>query len=229
MKLSNYDFVPRTGTHESFMPWREDKVTQLSGNRIKLTAGSSWSAGITMLEPLPLGTLTIEFDCRVMGLDPYACFAIWRYHDKSQDEYDDCEFSFWGDANNWDGMTSTVYSRGEVYTFSLNADADFVARMASHPHGFRRYKVKTTDNVGFYTTSIYGMWWNKRKDETWGWDWKTIANFGLPKPADHNPGVLRIALWVPKRGLLYPASASAPLVATINSMAFEPLSSEVAK
>ena len=212
MKLGNLDFIPREGSHESFKDWRPDKVQQLSGDRIKLTAGSSWSAGITTLEPMPLGTLTVEFDCRVMALDPCACLAIWRYNDNG-DEYDDVEFSQWGDANNLYGITNTLWSAGAVVPAN-----DTNERNLAQSRGFRRWAITTTESQQGFSTSIDG-WWNSEGI----WIWKRVAYFESFKPSVYQPGPLRIALWVPKRGLLYPASASAPLVATLQSLRFDPL------
>lgn len=211
MKLSDFDFDVRSGSHESFKPWREDKVSQLSGNRIRLTAGGSWSAGITRPN-LGLGTTAIEFDCRVMALDPYACFAIWRYAENG-DEYDDCEFSAWGDGNNPYGITNTLWSKGSVVPAS-----DVNDRNLAQSRGFRRWRVITTETKTEIGTSIYGWWWSEGV-----WAWKRVEFWGSFKPNGFTPGDFRIGLWVPKRGLLYPASASAPLSVTINKMEFMPL------
>lgn len=235
MKLGNYDFLPRTGTHESFKDWRPDKVQQLSGNRIRLTAGSSWSAGVTG-PVLGLGTLTVEFDCRVQALDPRACLAVWRYDDETKDEYDDVEFCAWGDANKPESLKTTVWDKGKVYMIPDIVQSDIgtevvigedPARRTANPKGFRRYRVVTIENEWFFVTTVYGWWWHELKDKTWAWDWKVVASSELPKPEKHTPGRFKIALWIPTEGLLYPASASAPLVAVINKCEFVP--SEVAE
>jgi hypothetical protein len=165
--------APRTGVTGYCAPYDPAGVKKLAGDRIRLTATKTRSAGLLgpfIKEPC---RVTVEVTGALHALHPLAVFAVWTYDDSTKNEVDLIEATRWGDRNNPYLYYLTSYAAGVK-----DGQVKFLGR------AFNRHKIVSEFGVdGKQTTRVYG-WWQGR-------EWKEVASY----TSHWWPGQLRIALW----------------------------------
>lgn len=208
VKLGEYSFTVRSGEVGYALSYSEDGVVQMAKNRVRLLMtkpdGSYRSAGL--LGPV-LGRGTYEFDvsARLSSLDPAAVFAIWLYNDATKDELDVVEATRWGDLNQPNTFWFTLWRKevkGEASVFPARA--------------FRRYRFVLVWLEKSVSVKAYGLWEDGSQKEI------GFLHSSTNIPPDF--GQVRIALWIPKKGLSFPADAVArgPMYVTLDGFKFTP-------
>ena len=218
MKLGNIDVYARSGETDYCKPYRPYKAVQLSGNRIRLTAGAGWSACIVG-PTLPLGTLSLEFECRAACLDPWAVLSVWRFGNLG--EYDDFEWGLFGDTFRIAPLRSAIWDEEAIKTLKPTAS------VGSRGSFGRRFKLLTIETATDYRTIIEEAWERDEVDLKGNptgariHEWRELHRSQLVKPYGYVPGEFKVGLWVPKKtGLMYPLPASAPLSVVVSNCVF---------